>query len=411
MEDILFENEVALVLIVKNESRYIGEWLEYHYRIGVDKFYIYDNDSEDRSELLRVLDPWIQSGIVDLESVSGVRRQMPVYNNAIEKHRFDCRWMGFIDTDEFIYIKTGQNLPEFLHDYFAHEGVAGVGINWRMFGTSGRQKYESIDVIERFTMRAQDDYTPNLHIKTIANPRLMSYMPSPHHSRYLLGHACFDEHMELIPEYYNESNKCDLIQVNHYYTKSYGEFLEKLSRGRADIGVTRIVEKEKLIPVDTVEDVGLKNQWQKMKLQPLPTPKDHSQQKMLSNVKQMLMPFLGSDFPNKTLDKQIEKFMTCFFLVRNSKLLDTSEKITLENVILTLIKQHILHAPIDVFQMMLLLQIRAEILDTNLKVAHEIMKLVLSQIPKMIGIAESATMHQERFFLQQIQKDLKFILN
>ena len=47
---ILFENPIAIVACVKNESRYIEEWLDYHYRIGVDKFYIYDNDSEDRSK-------------------------------------------------------------------------------------------------------------------------------------------------------------------------------------------------------------------------------------------------------------------------------------------------------------------------------------------------------------------------
>ena len=56
MKDLLFENETALVLIVKNESPYISEWLEYHYKIGVDKFYIYDNDSEDRSELMKMLE-------------------------------------------------------------------------------------------------------------------------------------------------------------------------------------------------------------------------------------------------------------------------------------------------------------------------------------------------------------------
>ena len=40
MEEILFENEIALVLIVKNESPYIEEWLDYHFRIGVDKKFL-----------------------------------------------------------------------------------------------------------------------------------------------------------------------------------------------------------------------------------------------------------------------------------------------------------------------------------------------------------------------------------
>ena len=52
---ILFEHELAVVSILHNESRYVGEWLEYHYRLGVDKFYIYDIESEDRAELVQIL--------------------------------------------------------------------------------------------------------------------------------------------------------------------------------------------------------------------------------------------------------------------------------------------------------------------------------------------------------------------
>ena len=47
MSDVLFENEIAFTAAVKNESRYIEEWLEYHYRIGIDKSYIYNDDSEE----------------------------------------------------------------------------------------------------------------------------------------------------------------------------------------------------------------------------------------------------------------------------------------------------------------------------------------------------------------------------
>ena len=76
---IRFENEIAFTASVKNESSYIGEWLEYHFAIGVDKFYIYNNDSEDRTELLRVLNPWIQHGTVELQDISGAGGQIPAY--------------------------------------------------------------------------------------------------------------------------------------------------------------------------------------------------------------------------------------------------------------------------------------------------------------------------------------------
>ncbi|MBR1420178.1 MAG: glycosyltransferase family 2 protein [Selenomonadaceae bacterium] len=412
MDEILFENEVALVLIVKNESRYIKEWLEYHYRIGVDKFYIYDNDSEDRSELLKILDPWIQSGIVDLESVAGVRRQMPVYNDAIEKHRFDCRWMGFIDTDEFIYIKTRQNLPEFLNEHFQSKyGIAGLGINWMMFGTNGKKSYEPIDVIERFTRRAPDNHPEHLQIKTIANPRMILYIESPHHARYLMGVGCFDENSRLILEHESDTISHEKIQVNHYFQKSYEEFIKKISRGRADIGIYRDLDSELRSFLNEVEDLGLRDFWQQIKSQPLRKPIDHSSKKVLSNVREMLTPFLSKNTPSEILQGQIEKLLTCLFLVRKSDLLNESDKKNLEEVILNLLMRTLRETGFDISQAMLILSLRNNILETKFQVATDVIELMFSQIPKLIEIAEDATQHFQKFYLQQIQRDLSLILN
>ena len=412
MDEILFENEVALVLIVKNESRYIGEWLEYHYRIGVDKFYIYDNDSEDRSELLRVLDPWIQSGIVDLESVTGVRRQMPVYNDVIEKHRFDCRWMGFIDTDEFIYIKTGQNLPEFLHEYFDTKiGVAGLGINWRMFGSSGKQNFEPVDVIEQFTRRAPDNFHRNFHIKTLANPRLILYFSTPHHAEYCMGCGCFDEHVNLILKYENDENTCDLIQCNHYYTKSREEFLQKISRGRADLGILRNFDEEEFEKLNSIEDLGLRNLWRKLKTQPVSISNDHNPKKVLSNIRQMLDPFFKSNVPSEILIGQTEKLLTCFFLIRDSQFLKIEDKLNLEDLILELIQRTLRETDVEIYHQIMLLLSRKEILETGLKSALELMQLLYEKIPKLIAVAEDSVITSYRFYLQQIQRDLALILN
>lgn len=35
--------KVNLVAVAKNESRYIGEWLEYHQKLGFNEIIIYDN--------------------------------------------------------------------------------------------------------------------------------------------------------------------------------------------------------------------------------------------------------------------------------------------------------------------------------------------------------------------------------
>lgn len=54
---------LAFVAIFRNEAAYIPEWLEYHLLVGVDKFFLYDNDSDDHPE--GVLCPYIRDGLVN----------------------------------------------------------------------------------------------------------------------------------------------------------------------------------------------------------------------------------------------------------------------------------------------------------------------------------------------------------
>ena len=55
---------LAIVAILKNESPYVLEWVEYHRSIGFQKFFLYNNDSTDNVKEL--LAPYVQAGIVKL---------------------------------------------------------------------------------------------------------------------------------------------------------------------------------------------------------------------------------------------------------------------------------------------------------------------------------------------------------
>ena len=54
---------LAICAIAKNEGPYFKEWIEWHLNHGVDKFYIYDNESTDDTK--SILEPYIKRGIVD----------------------------------------------------------------------------------------------------------------------------------------------------------------------------------------------------------------------------------------------------------------------------------------------------------------------------------------------------------
>ena len=91
--------QLAICSIFKNEGKYIQEWIEYHKLIGVEHFYLYDNDSTDD---ITVLQQYIDEGTLTLNRISGVAMQMPAYNHFLNTYKEEVEWCAIIDLDEFI---------------------------------------------------------------------------------------------------------------------------------------------------------------------------------------------------------------------------------------------------------------------------------------------------------------------
>lgn len=92
-------HNLSIAAIVKNEPDII-EWIKYHMLVGVDLFYIYDNESTDG--LKDKLKPYVDAGIVTYEFYPGRRVQIDVYNKAINDYQYATKWLAIIDSDEFI---------------------------------------------------------------------------------------------------------------------------------------------------------------------------------------------------------------------------------------------------------------------------------------------------------------------
>ena len=123
---------LSITAVLQNEAPYIKEWIEYHRLVGVERFYIYDNESTDNVK--EILKPYIDLGIVCYHYVPGIAMQNKVYRDALYKYKNQTRWMAIIDLDEFIVPVEKQSIPEFLKDY---EKYPGVVINWQVFDSNG----------------------------------------------------------------------------------------------------------------------------------------------------------------------------------------------------------------------------------------------------------------------------------
>lgn len=105
---------VSILATIKNEAPYIKEWIEYHRMIGVDRFYIYDNDSTDN--IKEVLKDYIKSGIVIYNFFGGIGKQLDIYEDGIDRYGANTFWMAIIDLDEFIVPAKSYDIITFLKD-------------------------------------------------------------------------------------------------------------------------------------------------------------------------------------------------------------------------------------------------------------------------------------------------------
>lgn len=240
-------NYLSLCCILKDENQYLPEWLDYHRKVGVEHFYLYDHESS--VPVSRVLAQQITEGIVNVTRISGKAAQFPAYKHCLEHFGKDSKWIGFIDMDEFAVPKETKDLRDFMKNF---EKVGGLGMNWLVFGSSGiKERPES--QLKSFLKRTEKTARVNRHIKSFVQPEhVASIGPDPHHFIYKRGYFCVNEKNQWVqgPFSPNSTERC---QLNHYYLRSEAEWREKMTRGRADGTGDRIwnefVEMDKIANV------------------------------------------------------------------------------------------------------------------------------------------------------------------
>jgi hypothetical protein len=94
---------ISICLLAKNENDYINEWLEWHLNLGVEHFYIYDNDST--IPLINSINKdFLQyCTIIDFPSPRK-HTQKEAYKHCLDNYKQDNEWIAFIDGDEFINV-------------------------------------------------------------------------------------------------------------------------------------------------------------------------------------------------------------------------------------------------------------------------------------------------------------------
>jgi hypothetical protein len=236
------QHYLSICAIYCDEAPTIREWIEFHRLVGVERFFMYNNESTDGH--LEVLAPYLDDGTVVLHEWPMRPGQMAAYDHCLQTHGPDSRWIAFIDLDEFLFSPTLEPLPGLLADYEDHPGVV---VNWVMFGTSGHVTSAPGLVIETHDHRKR--YGPGQweSVKSIVDPARVERVLSPHAFLYRDGLAVNEQHRPNEPPLgLFRPVSFERFRINHYAHRSEQEYLAKLARPQAHSGTYKEIPEHTL---------------------------------------------------------------------------------------------------------------------------------------------------------------------
>ncbi len=223
------EHYLSVCAIYRDEAEYLAEWLEFHRLVGVDRFYLYNNFSDDAH--MEVLGDYVDDGLVVLHDWPvQTAPQTGAYAHCLESHGAESRWIAFIDIDEFLFSPSGESVSDMLVSY---ERYPGVAVNQALFGPSGHRVKPSGLVIESYLQRQN---LGNIKfIKSIVDPIRTSHPIGVHHFAYESGLAV-DENGYPLRDAKTWSVSASKLRINHYRTKSEAELRQRRTRPDAARG-------------------------------------------------------------------------------------------------------------------------------------------------------------------------------
>lgn len=218
---------ICVVAILKAEEPFIDEWIAYHRIVGVDHFFLYDNDPvgplkhllKRHAEYVTIID-WPG----EHEELPGRNKQTKAYTDSLR--RINHRWVAFIDGDEFIVLRKHANLKEFLAQF---EDVGAVLLTWHLFGNNGHYTNPKGLITASLTRRRRE---PGRMAKSINKVDAISSIPNAHLCKLKYGFKAVDANKRPYSEILYRG-KTEVAHINHYMCRSFENWMHRVERGGA----------------------------------------------------------------------------------------------------------------------------------------------------------------------------------
>lgn len=222
---------LGLVAVCKNERDLVAEWLAFHAAVGFERFYLYDNNSDDGTvEAAKAMRRDIEVEVVAWPS-RAADYQTAAYDDAAARFGGHLEWIAFLDMDEFLLPVRDGTVGAFVSRVAG--AAEGIAANWAVHGSSGWPTSPAGLVTENYLRRAGDTAWFNNHVKVLVRPGAYRRAVNPHFVEISGDYVGGDgEPVQWRSDGLTRQPRgLRDIRVNHYFTRSRADWQRKLTRG------------------------------------------------------------------------------------------------------------------------------------------------------------------------------------
>ena len=201
-------------------------------KLGINKIFIYDNNDVKGENFDDIINNYIKNKYVEIIDVRGLSSiQIPVYNHCYRKNKDICDWIGFLDFDEFLYIKNNENIRNYLYDEKFNKCQL-IFFNWVIYDDNDLINYDNRKLIDRFTHPKLKYYQGKSFIRGNINNLVVptTHIPGINVFNFCNSNGKFIHPRNFIGNKFEESSKA---YIKHFYTKTAEEFCRKVNKGHA----------------------------------------------------------------------------------------------------------------------------------------------------------------------------------
>ena len=234
--------KVCICTIGKNENRYIREFVEYYKKIGVDKIFLYDNNDLDKENFKTVIKDYIDKEYVQIFNWRGIKApHFKAINDCYLRYNKYYNWLIFYDVDEYIHLYNYGNIKDFLNDKKFNKRQK-IYLNWVFHTDNNQIHYQNISLFKRFPEIERDAIINKNFIqkvKSILRGNISDFVISKSKetshiiTNSVKGCNGFGKEINLLKENLMKNSDTKFYYIDHFYTKSLEEFVDKINRGSA----------------------------------------------------------------------------------------------------------------------------------------------------------------------------------